>query len=282
MGNQLFQYAFGLKLAKQLNAELHLDLSSLLDRSKGDFVYRNYDLSIFNIEQPFVHSPSFLEKIYKLKSRWITKQIRKSVLRKGTFHKEVDFHFQETILNEAKDNSIYEGWYQSPKYFAGVETELRKNLQFKAPVLKVSEPLLQKMKNSNSICLNVRRTDFLQVDTLNTTNKDYFLQAAEQLARAIPDPEFFIFSDDMNWCQEHLQLPYPTHFVSHEHKGHKFGNYLHLMSQCKHYIIPNSSFAWWAIWLNGQSTKKVIAPKNWFNDPKIDTSDLVPVEWMRL
>ncbi|MEO1625909.1 MAG: alpha-1,2-fucosyltransferase, partial [Bacteroidota bacterium] len=70
--------------------------------------------------------------------------------------------------------------------------------------------------------------------------------------------------------------------IDHSHKGFKFTNYMQLMSACRHFIIPNSSYAWWAIWLNTHADKKVIAPRRWFNDPEIDTTDLVPDHWIRM
>jgi hypothetical protein len=179
-------------------------------------------------------------------------------------------------------NTVYEGWWQSAQYFSGVAEEIRHEFSFKAPPLPNSLELLDEIQHTNSVCLNVRRTDFLQVDTLNTTNKDYFLRAVDYLADRVEQPVFYVFSDDMPWCGQHLQFPHKTVFVQHDMKGEKFGNYHRLMRACRHFIIPNSSFAWWAVWLNDSPEKIVVAPRNWFNDPDIDTSDLVPQDWVRL
>lgn len=282
LGNQMFQYALGLKLAHDLNTDLQLDVSSLLDRSKGDFVYRNYDLSIFKINDTFRMSPKFLQFIYKAKSSKITKMVRKHLASKHAIIKEEHFHYQASLVNQAKENTIYEGWFQSPLYFQGIEEKVREKFTYKTPILEKSKTLLNRIQSSNAICLNVRRTDFLKVDTLNTTNKDYFLRAAKHLANSVENPHFFIFSDDVEWCRENIILDHPLEVVDHGHKGEKFGNYMQLMTACKHYIIPNSSFAWWAVWLNQNPDKKVIAPKNWFNDESIDTRDLVPKHWIRM
>lgn len=282
MGNQMFQYAFGIKLAHDLKTKLKLDLTSLLDRSKGDFVYRDYDLTAFNVDHEFMISPNLLRTFYKFKSRKLTKLITHQVSKNRGYIKEDHFHFQSELLQNPLDNAIYEGWWQSPKYFAGVEDKLREHFTFKNQPLSISDDLFNKIKTSNSICLNVRRTDFLKVDNLNTTSKTYFLNAANRMADLIDDPVFFIFSDDVKWCAENLKLDHPTHVVDHTHKGYKFTNYLQMMSSCKHFIIPNSSYAWWAIWLNKNEDNKVIAPKNWFNDQTINTTDLVPAHWMRM
>jgi len=281
MGNQIFQYALGLKLASLLNTELRIDLSSLLDRSKGDFVYRDYDLSIFQIPDNFLNAPGFLKTIYRPKLSLVTKLFRQYLDRGRTHIKEKHFHFQPEILAAPQANAIYEGWFQSYRYFAGMEEVLRKQLVFKNPILPKSKELLQRIKSTNAICLNVRRTDFLKVDALNTTSLDYFLTSAKHMATLVDQPSFFIFSDDIDWCKENILLDHPVEIVDHQHKGEKFGNYMQLMIACQHYIIPNSSFAWWAVWLNQNPDRKVIAPKNWFNDKNIDTSDLVPPDWIR-
>jgi len=282
MGNQMFQYAMALNVATKLNTNLKIDLCALLDRSKGDFVYRNYDLSIFNLDASFVMHPSIVKGLSKFKSSTITKILRNQI-NKGSIHiKEKDFQYQASFIEQAKDHTIFEGWFQSYKYFEAIAPQIREAFTFRNKILPDSQELLNKIQSSNAICLNVRRTDFLKVDNLNTTNKSYFLNAAKQMASGIENPTFFIFSDDVEWCRNNIKLEQPTTVVGHEHKGEKFGNYMQLMIACKHFIIPNSSFAWWATWLNQNPTKKVIAPLNWFSDSNINTADVTPPDWLRI
>lgn len=270
-------------MAHELGTDLQIDLSLLLDRARGkDHVYREYDLTIFKISEDFVVSPKILRMLYKTKSAKICKFVRNRIARGKNHVKEPHFEVSETILNNPVDNTIYEGWWQSERYFSPIAEEIRKAFSFVNPVLEKSENLLQKIETTNSVCLNVRRTDFLTTSNLNTTNKDYFLRAVEKIAERVSNLHFFIFSDDVAWCAENLNLNFPTTLVNHEHKGEKFGNYMQLMKACKHFIIPNSSFAWWAVWLNENQDKVVIAPKNWFNDPQFDASDLVPKDWIRM
>ncbi len=282
MGNQMFQYAMALSVAQKLDVELKIDLCALLDRSRGDFVYRNYDLSIFAVPPNFVHSEAMLQRLSKFKSSSITKFFRNRVNRGRQHVKETAFQYDPKYKNEAVDNTIFEGWFQSHRYFSDIAPLIRQRFTFKKPILQKSQGLLEKIQNANAVCLNVRRTDFLKVDTLNATNLDYFLKAAKRMAEQTEKSEFFVFSDDVAWCRENILLDYPVTVVDHEHKGEKFGNYLQLMIACRHFIIPNSSFAWWAVWLNDHAEKIVIAPKNWFTDPTIDTSDLVMDTWLRI
>ena len=283
MGNQMFQYAFGLRAARALNTDLKLDLSLLLDRARGsEFVYRDYDLTIFALKANFTVSPDFLRFIYKTKSSKVCKLTRKVLASGKNYVREPHFAVSDNILQNPQDNTIYEGWWQSARYFDDISDEIRQDFAFKTAILPQSEVLLRQINETNSICLNVRRTDFLNTSSLNVTNRDYFMTAAEAMAIQVENPHFYIFSDDVEWCAENLNLPYPTTLVSHKHKGEKFGNYMQLLKACKHFIIPNSSFAWWAVWLNEHENKKVIAPKKWFAEGDYDTSDLIPKEWGRL
>ena len=283
MGNQMFQYAFGKQVAQKLNTDLYLDLTLLLDRARGkDIVYRNYDLDIFQLEPQFIISPRLLKYLYKIKSPKIGKLLRQRVAKKYNYIKEPHFHFSKDLFDHPSDNSIYEGWWQSEYYFLNIENKIKSEFKFRAPILPNSIDLLQQIQKSNSVCLNVRRTDFLKVDVLNTTNKDYFLDAVEILAEKVVDPHFFIFSDDVEWCRQNLKLDYPYQVIGHEFKGYKFGNYMQLMKSCMHFIIPNSSFAWWSVWLNENPNKIVIAPKNWFNGQEYDTKDVTPSSWIKL
>jgi hypothetical protein len=55
-----------------------------------------------------------------------------------------------------------------------------------------------------------------------------------------------------------------------------------LMSQCEHNIVANSSFSWWGAWLNNNSQKLVIAPKNWFRSTELNTKDVIPSSWLTI
>ena len=101
------------------------------------------------------------------------------------------------------------------------------------------------------------------------------------MTQKITNPHFFIFSDDQKWVKDNFKIKYPIAFIDHNASKKDYED-LRLMSLCKHNIIANSSFSWWGAWLNSNPKKIVIAPKEWFADPSIDTSDLIPPGWIRL
>ncbi|HEX6123838.1 MAG TPA: alpha-1,2-fucosyltransferase, partial [Pyrinomonadaceae bacterium] len=106
--------------------------------------------------------------------------------------------------------------------------------------------------------------------------------AEELILKRVSDPHYFVFSDDIEWCRTNLSFAGPTRFVDDDFGPRKFRDDLRLMSACKHFVIANSSFSWWAAWLNPDSDKTVIAPTEWFRDPSLDTRDLIPEEWLRI
>ena len=181
------------------------------------------------------------------------------------------------------NNALYDGWWQSERYFEDIVDIIRAEFQFKEAILPISQNLLAQIQSTNSVCLNVRRTDFLTNDTLKATNLAYFQTAAQYIIQQLEKPHFYVFSDDMKWCEEYIRIEdYPVTYVQHNMNVRKFVNYLQLMKNCKHFIIPNSSFAWWATWRNENPQNIVIAPKMRFTDPKYDTTDLVPSDWVRM
>ena len=94
-------------------------------------------------------------------------------------------------------------------------------------------------------------------------------------------PHCFVFSDDPRWARENLQTDIPTTFVD-VHASDRAHEDLRLMRACKRFVIANSSFSWWGAWLGQSADKVVVAPRRWFKDEKMDTSDLIPDDWIQV
>lgn len=278
LGNQMFQYAMGKAMAKLHDSPFELDVDFLLDRTPNKasgFVFRDYDLDVFSItpriapsgqERRYSHQ-GFLDKII---SGFKTKKV----------YKEPFFHFDHNALSVQPDVYL-DGYWQSPKYFASVEKELREDFKFVHEVEPQSKKLYEDILQTDAVCVNVRRADFLTNSYHGVCGMNYFEPAIHHLASSLSNPKLFIFSDDPQWCQDNFKSKFSMEVVDHTHKGFKFSNQLQLMAACKHFIIPNSTFAWWAVWLSNKKESKIIAPTQWFADAAIDTRDLVLEHWMK-
>jgi hypothetical protein len=281
LGNQMFQYALGLALSKQLNTKFIVDDSILLNRSnlKANSVIRDLDLDIFNLD----YTDRFTGNC-TLKHSFLIRNLNKILpYRFKNYFVEKHYHYDKDINLLSNKNIVLEGYWQSHKYFDSIKNEIFDSFSFKSEFINKNDTVLNDILSTNSVCLNVRRGDFLNDTLLGFKDVDFFVKATNFLESKIDSElHYFIFSDDISWCQENLNFLNTFTVVDHSHKGHKFANYLFLMSSCKHFIIPNSTFAWWAAWLSKNAGKIVISPADWFNDSSIDTNDLIPSSWFRV
>jgi hypothetical protein len=132
----------------------------------------------------------------------------------------------------------------------------------------------------------VRRGDFLNLKSANLFHGvlpiHYYRLAIDYIIKKTTNVTFFIFSDDMAWCKTNFNFISSKVFVDGSALGISTHEELILMSYCQHNIIANSSFSWWGAWLNKNANKLVIAPKNWFADKTINTSNLIPESWIKV
>jgi hypothetical protein len=265
LGNQMFQYAIARTLALKYKTDIKFDLRFLLNRNMGsNFTYRDYDLDLFNI----IPDANLLN-------------IEGNILQISEPH----FHYAPQVMTTLDNNQghLYlKGYWQTYKYFEQFESIMRNDFSFTNKVSGSAEEMLNKIKSCNSVLINVRRTDYLNTDYHGVMGNDYINKGVNIINSKIDNPHYFIFSDDIQWCVDNIKLDKPMTIVDHSYKGDKFGYYLQLMIACKHFIIPNSTFAWWAAWLNPDRNNMVITPYNWFTDPNINTSDLILPSWMRI
>lgn len=285
LGNQMFQYALGRTLSQRYQTPLQFDLSWLLDhnaRRGPGFVYRHYDLDIFNI-----HPANASEQdIRALRRSWLPAKKADRLLHKWMGHPETwvrehHFHFDPAVL-QTGPNVYLDGYWQSEKYFAAQAALIRSDFRLAHPLEGAAAELLDRIKNSEAVCLNVRRKEFVNHPYHGAMDASYYTRAEARILEKTHRPEIFVFSDEPEWCMENLRLRSPATFVPLSCAGYKYRDILQLMTACKHFIIPNSSFGWWAAWLSEHPQKQVIAPQKWFADGPADTQDLLPESWERM
>ncbi len=284
MGNQMFQYSLGLYLSMKYNVPLKLDVRSLLDRNADSKItFRDYQLDVFGIEldQP---TKSELWNFGVVFANESTRGRLLSILNhiSPKVYKEQGFSFNHKV-NEIGSDIYLDGYWQSEKYFESVAPMIRQTFKVVAPHSQSTIDLADLISTQISVCVNVRRTDFINNALHETTNIEYYIAALDLLRNKIKEElNIYIFSDDTQWCKNNLFLSKNQVIVDEEFSGFKYASKFWLMTNCKHFIIPNSSYAWWAAWLSPNVNKVVIGPSKWLGDPNIDTSDIWPAGWISI
>ena len=283
MGNQMFQYAVARAIAINNNTTVGLNIYDLLDRTpRSNFTFRNYDLDVFNIQAEIVpqsHIPLQYRSIKAGRVSVYLNKMRRYIF--GGKGKERGFQYNPSITSIG--NSAYiDGYWQSYKYFESIADTIRKDFTLKDSLPEHIQLLERTIHNQNAICVHIRRGDYVGNSFHEVVFKEYYDQAIVVLQEKTSIEHIYVFSDDIAWCRDNIVFPYAVTFVGDEYAGEKASGHLALMRACSHFIIPNSSFSWWAAWLSERKDKVVIAPKKWFTRGTIDTTDLIPDTWIRL
>ena len=168
---------------------------------------------------------------------------------------ERQFHFDKKVFR-TEDHTDFKGYFQTEKYFEHCLDKVRETFIFKEEIRDRANQWIESYKQHNLVSLHVRRTDYVHLPNHHPLcTLDYYKAAIAEF----PDAHFIIFSDDIEWCKENLQIENATFADT----GSDYVD-LCVMSMCNHHIIANSSYSWWGAWLNPSETKRVIAPKIWF------------------
>lgn len=268
LGNQMFQYAFYLS-RKKSNPKTKCNMGLL----KGRKIHNGFELNnIFGIRigsNPFhifiirvLYYSKFIKKIFK----WFNIGL---VSDKDKEHN--------------KNINYYLGYWQSEKYFSYIGEEIRKVFLFKTNLLsKKSIEVQEKITQCNSVAIHIRRGDYtapqFQKIYGNICTIDYYHQSISTISKLVKNPTFYIFSNDIEWVKQNIQIPNPIYVDFN--KGNDSWQDMFLMTQCKHNIIANSTFSWWGAWLNNNPNKIVICPTKLDN---INSSpDIFPNSWIKI
>lgn len=285
LGNQMFQYAAGRALSLRNAVPLQLDIYDLVDRTpREDFVHRDCDLGLLMAPLDFASLADLgraTEKPRSLATR-LYLRYRKKLLAKSTFL-ERDQQFQPALLETGKNNAYLVGYWHDERYFRDFEKTIRTDFKMRGDY---HSRYLEAIRESPSVCLHVRRTDFVnstsEAELRVQCREDYYCRAVESLEKERGEIRLFGFSDDIAWCEANLRLPRPVTWIPEDEAGFKGSVHFWLMRQCRHFIIPNSTFAWWAAWLAEHPEKRVICPLEWYRDRYQMSEGFLPASWMKL
>ena len=294
LGNQMFQYAAGLALAHHHRTVVKLDVSWFRKYAEYE-AHNQYGLSCFHITEQFATR----EEVERVRGVRLTRVERLSVslARRlhfkqyaGRFAEPSNHHVPPTFrfypeFSEQPDNTYLEGMFQSEKFFAPVADVLRLHFSFRYPRLPPVIEMQERINSGPSAAVHFRRGDYVRNPSFNkdigVLGLDYYHWAVARLRDLHPDVTLYIFSDDMDAVEREFHPDGPHVFVRATQPWHSYDK-IRLMSQCQHAIISNSTFSWWAAWLNPRQDKLIIAPEPWFAGGPNDGADVIPDSWSRL
>ena len=300
LGNQMFQYAAGRRLAHVRQVPLKLDLSFYdhQQETNPNDTPRHYSLEQYCIQEAFA-SPADLKPFALGWKRSLPARLWRRLRRMLPFPSAAVYWqrwsgFDPAVLSLGGDVYL-SGYWQSWKYFADIAGTIRQDFRLREPLHPTNQRLADEIRASNAVGLHVRRGDYVANPVTaayhGSCNLDYYQRALSIVAGNVPQPHLFIFSDDPPWARDNLahDLLSPDSqgngsrisIVDNRDIDRDYED-LHLMSLCRHFVIANSSFSWWAAWLGTCPEKVVIAPQRWFADPSDEPVDLVPPEWVRI
>ena len=149
---------------------------------------------------------------------------------------------------------------------------------------KVDSIWLRNIENSPcSVAVHVRRGDYLH--PINASNfgicpEEYYKNAIKFIRQCHPEAELFFFSDDINYCRNHLKFD-NSNYVEHKENIPDWSD-LYLMTRCHHHIIANSTFSFWGAFLSRQADCINIYPRRWFANAEWTTPNIFPKEWITM
>ena len=251
LGNIMFQIAAIESMSKKHNIEAG---------------YYNVNDQIQKIDDDAVHNPSIKHAKDYLK---IFENFKWKIIEKPNNKIDVPFHYTKlTPIN----NTIYDGFFQSEKYFL--------NRKFIIDLFQPSKFVIDKLQKYDSVLkentcsIHIRRGDYLKYSMHVSRDIEYYKKGIELIGKV---DRYLIFSDDIQWCKNNFKGNEYL-FIENERDYIE----IFLQSLCNHNIISSSSFSWWGAYLNNNLNKKVIAPLEWFNGGKFDSKDIVPPNWIKI
>lgn len=163
--------------------------------------------------------------------------------------------------------------FVSDKNFNKYNDLIHEDLTYLSPLSKESQIIVDDMNKYDSVLLHVRHGDYTGLLNFGFCSEEYYKKSIDIIASKVDNPKFFIFSDDIEGAKEMLTIDYPHMFVDFKENSELVarGNaeLLKLMSSCKHFIIANSTFSWWAAFLGENQDKIIITPEPWFQSRRI-------------
>lgn len=253
LGNQLFQYACGYGIYRKTGRKFKLDILFLSRLRRYQLDYFRIDFSKRFVGRGLDYLIGFGPKHAKRPRRAYREyRIKKEGLK--TITETAEMCFDERVWQQ--DQACYfTGFWQSYQYFDTYYEEIKRQFQLKGKLSEKAKTYSEAMQNTNSVSLHIRRTDYNRETNNVCVQEFYYKRALEQMKEKTGEIQLFVFTDDKEFVKQNFQLQEYT-LVEGVGDLEEFA----LMQMCKHHIIANSTYSWWAAYLSENKGGVVFAP----------------------
>lgn len=285
LGNQLFEYAFArrLRMERGEKDELVFNFNLVLGAGKSTEHFED-SLRFFNVLPYRVVSSDLIDDYANFKQKMIFAYVK---LLSKFQHRDLS-HQSHSVYSLMDSNGIVVsredtddlsfivpstrkvftmGRFMIPSYIRSIKPILQKEFTPKADVLDVNKDFYRQILSSESVCVHVRRGDYLSEKfkkDFYVCDEQYFKKAIDLMMSKLTNPTFVFFSDDVDWVKRTFKVNAPCLY---EREDDPAWEGIRLMYSCKHFIISNSTFSWWAQYLCANENKIVVSPDKWFANP---------------
>lgn len=291
LGNQMFLYAYIYAQMREnsLNTNIYAIMHRNKNEDKRDFSLKSLNcsckMSVVDEERTnfVIKGKMFIRKqLFRILKKMHIKdeKIIKIFDKLNICYSPNTFKYYSNL--KLKNNEYIEGAFQTWKYFEKYREELIKEFKVSKEISAQNKEILNNINSNNSVCVHIRRGDYVNSHyskTLQICNYDYYKNAMEYIASKIKNPTFYIFSnshEDHEWIKQNYKFNYNVINVDLDNPDYEE---LRLMYSCKHFIISNSTFSWWAQFLSTNKNKEVVAPLKWYKDESVNTEDIYMPNW---
>lgn len=195
--------------------------------------------------------------------------------------KEPSFEFEEAFwdgVDWSKDLAV-SGYLQSWKYFQHCQNEVKALFEFDPEFVRQCREPFEEVFEKPVIAIHARRGDYVGNPNYTNLPATYYILALETHFPDWRDCNLLFFSDEIDYLKVHFRC-LPNAFFSEDYNDIAD---ICLMSQCDHFILSNSTFAFWAAFLGENEGSKVVRPAHYFEGKlkeTCSTKDIYPPHWI--
>ena len=264
LGNQLFIYATAFALAERCGRLLLLNQSYYHDCAEAE--HERYRLDAFRISGQLLPARSILGLWSDNRARYVRGIARRFVSSLGVATLVDRLNgYQGPLVCGEELATVLQGVWQCEDYFKDYRQAICEQFVLRDVPSHVSPELLQILSEGETVCVHLRRGDTVLVEKWRNSicclGVDYYRKAAGEVCARVKWPKFVVFSDDALAARQVMEeaTSLPVLYASDYQIGDDLAD-LYAMQHCRHFVLANSTFSWWAAWLAQQKGTVVVSP----------------------